>query len=142
MKKLIRTTCAAAIALLAAPLSAHHAANVYYDVTKEISMSGTVTEFRMGNPHARIYFDVTNADGSVTQWMGEGGSRTVMLRRGWTGNEVKVGDKVTLHGHPSRDGGNYMHMMEVEFADGTRRHAEDTDPSNIQNLLERRRQRD
>ena len=42
----------------ALPAFAHHAAVVFYDMTKEVSMSGTVTEFRMGNPHARICFTV------------------------------------------------------------------------------------
>ena len=127
---------------IAAPLHAHHAANVYYDLGQEVTMRGIVTEFRMGNPHARIYFDVTAADGSVTHWMAEGGSRTVMLRRGWTGEEVKVGDQVTLHGHPARDGGNYMHMVNVDLPDGTRKFAEDTDPNAIRSLLEQRRRRD
>ncbi len=121
---------------------AHHAAPVYYDLSKQIVMSGKVTEFRMGNPHARIYFDVTADDGSVTRWMAEGGSRTVMLRRGWTGDDVKVGDTVTIHGHPSRDGASYMHMTDVDLPDGTRKFAEDTDPAAINELIERRRKRD
>ncbi len=128
--------------VVAAPAFAHHAAAVYYDVSKEMTMSGTVTEFRMGNPHARIYFEVTAADGSTTQWMAEGGSRTVMLRRGWTGEEVKVGDTITLHGHPSRSGENFMHMTNVDLADGSNKFAEDTDPTAISDLLERRRRRE
>lgn len=126
----------------ATPALAHHAAAVYYDLSQELTMSGTVTEFRMGNPHARIYFEVAAADGSKTQWMAEGGSRTVMLRRGWTGEEVKVGDTITLHGHPSRSGENFMHMTTVNFADGTSKYAEDTDPDEISRLLEERRRRD
>jgi hypothetical protein len=124
------------------PAFAHHAAAVYYDLTQEVTMQGIVTEFRMGNPHARIYFDVSNADGSVAKWMAEGGSRTVMLRRGWSGDEVKVGDPVTIHGHPSRDGSNIVHMVNVDLADGTSKFAEDTDPDAIRALVERRRQRD
>jgi hypothetical protein len=142
MRNILRLTLIAALIASAAPALAHHAAAVYYDLSKEVTMSGTVTEFRMGNPHARIYFDVVNADGTTAQWMAEGGSRTVMLRRGWTGEEVKVGDTITLHGHPSRDGGMYMHMTNVDLADGTRKYAEDTDPDAIRNLLEERRRRD
>ena len=143
MRRFVRFALAAAtLVAISMPAAAHHAAAVYYDVSKEVTMSGTVTEFRMGNPHARIYFDVIAADGSVTNWMAEGGSRTVMLRRGWTGDDVKVGDTVTLHGHPSRDGGNYMHMVNVDLPDGTRKFAEDTDPDAIRNLLEQRRRRE
>lgn len=132
----------AIFSLAGTPVLAHHAAPVYYDLSKEVTMTGTVTEFRMGNPHARIYFDVVNADGTKTQWMAEGGSRTVMLRRGWTGDEVKVGDTITLHGHPSRSGENFMHMTNVDLADGTNKYAEDTDPGAIQSLIERRRRRE
>ena len=146
MNKSTRLSCAitmsASTALLASTTFAHHAPVVYYDMSKEITMSGTVTEFRMGNPHARIYFDVANADGTSSQWMAEGGSRTVMLRRGWTGEEVNMGDTVTLSGHPSRSGDNIMHMVDVELSDGTSKFAEDTDPTAINQLLERRRQRE
>ncbi len=141
MQTFTRPTLAAILAALVAPVFAHHAAAVYYDTSKEVTMSGTVTEFRMGNPHARIYFDVVADDGTKASWMAEGGSRTVMLRRGWTGNEVKVGDTITLHGHPSRSGENFMHMTNVDLADGTNKFAEDTDPEAIQSLIERRRRR-
>lgn len=142
MNTIARAALATLLASVTLPLLAHHAAAVYYDLTREVTMSGTVTEFRMGNPHARIYFDVLNEDGVASHWMAEGGSRTVMLRRGWTGNEVEVGDVVTLHGHPSRDGGNYMHMTNVDLPDGTSKFAEDTDPAAIRKLLEQRRRRD
>jgi Family of unknown function (DUF6152) len=128
--------------IVTSPALAHHAAAVYYDISKEITMNGKVTEFRMGNPHARIYFDVSNADGTVTKWMAEGGSRTVMLRRGWSETDVKVGDILTLHGHPSRSGEKYMHMVNVDLPNGTRKFAEDTDPTAINDLLERRRKRE
>lgn len=137
-----RCVIAIAVAGIAPPTLAHHAAAVYYDLSQQVTMSGKVTEFRMGNPHARIYFEVSNADGTTTAWMAEGGSRTVMLRRGWSGEDVKVGDIVTLHGHPSRDGGNYMHMEHVDLPDGSSKFAEDTDPTAIGDLLERRRRRD
>jgi hypothetical protein len=142
MKHFTHLIFAATFATIVAPASAHHAAAVYYDTSKEVTMSGTVTEFRMGNPHARIYFEVVAADGTKAQWMAEGGSRTVMLRRGWTGEEVKVGDTITLHGHPSRSGENFMHMTNVVLADGTNKFAEDTDPAAINRLIENRRRRD
>jgi hypothetical protein len=142
MKTFTRLALTTAFTTLTLPVLAHHAAAVYYDTSKELTMSGTVTEFRMGNPHARIYFEVVAEDGTKAQWMAEGGSRTVMLRRGWTGEEVKVGDTITLHGHPSRSGENFMHMVNVDFADGTSKFAEDTDPTAINRLLENRRRRD
>ena len=143
MNTLNRITLASAlITVPALQASAHHAAAAFYELDKDVTMTGTVTEFRMGNPHARVYFDVTNEDGSVTNWMAEGGSRTVMLRRGWTGDELEVGDTVTIHGHPSRDGGMYVHMEHIDLPDGTTKYGEDTDPTAINDLVERRRNRD
>lgn len=123
-------------------VSAHHSAGVFYDMNKEITLTGTVTEFRMGNPHLRIYFDMANEAGDTEKWMAEGGSRTVLLRHGWTGNEIKVGDVVTMSGNPSRDGANIVHVKEIELADGSEIFAEDLDPSNAERLLEKRRNRD
>jgi hypothetical protein len=135
------TVCFALLATQA-PALAHHAAAVFYHIDREITLSGTVTEFRMGNPHARIYFDVVAEDGSTSNWMAEGGSRTVMLRTGWKGDEVKVGDTVTIHGHPSRSGENFMHMVNVDLADGRRLYGEDANPANVNRMLEERRRRE
>lgn len=120
---------------------AHHSAQAYYQMDKRVEMTGKVTEFRMGNPHARIYFDVKNADGSTTQWLAEGGSRTVLLRTGWKGDEVKVGDVVKVQGNPSRDDKKIVHMINVILPDGRSLYAEDTNPEGVNELLERRRKR-
>ena len=95
-----------------------------YDLSREITVEGTVTRYELGNPHMRIYLDVDN-DGTTEQWLAEGGSRTQLLRVGWTGDEVKPGDKVTVRGHPSRDGSNLVHMEYLTLPDGTERFTED-----------------
>ena len=56
----------------------------------------------------------------------EGGSRTQLMRVGWTGNEVKPGDKVTVRGHPPRDASSKLiHMEYLTLPDGTERFTED-----------------
>ena len=123
--------------LLAALAHAHHNPAMLYDLGQEITVSGVVTEFNMGNPHIRIYFDVDN-DGTTEQWLAEGGSRTVLLRKGWTGSEFMPGDEVTVRGHPTRDGSNVVHMEYVILPDGTEMYAEDIDRSALENLPRRR----
>ena len=54
--------------LLALPLHAHHSSNPHYDPNKPIKLEGVVTSFKIVNPHAYLYFDVTNEDGTVTNW--------------------------------------------------------------------------
>jgi hypothetical protein len=95
-----------------------------YDLSREIIVEGVVTEYRLGNPHMRIYFEVER-DGVTEPWLAEGGSRTQLLRAGWTGDEVAPGDKVIIRGHPSRDGSNLVHMMYLTLPDGSERFAED-----------------
>ncbi|MES2625223.1 MAG: DUF6152 family protein [Pseudomonadota bacterium] len=121
---------------------AHHSPAAYYLLDQEIDMTGKVTEFRMGNPHARIYLDVTTAAGTTEQWMAEGGSRTVMLRSGWTGDEVNVGDIVTVKGHPPRGETKIMHWVRIELQDGRQLFGEDLNPEVINRKLEERRKRD
>jgi len=109
-----------------AQVTAHHSPAMLYDLTREISVTGVVTEYQLGNPHMRIYLDVDN-NGTVEKWLAEGGSKTQLMRVGWTGNEVKPGDKVTVRGHPPRDASQHLiHMEHLVLPDGTDRFAEDT----------------
>lgn len=110
-----------------AHVAAHHSPAMLYDLTEEITISGTVTEFQLGNPHMRIYFDVDN-QGTTEKWLAEGGSRTQLIRVGWTGMEVGPGDKITVRGHPPRDRTQKLiHMTHLTLPDGTERFAEDID---------------
>lgn len=103
---------------------AHHSPAMLYDLSREITVAGVVTEYQLGNPHMRIYLDVDN-EGTTEQWLAEGGSRTQLLRVGWTGNELVPGDEVSIRGHPSRDGSNLIHMEYLTLPDGTERFTED-----------------
>jgi len=114
---------------------AHHSPAMIFDLSREITVDGVVTEYNLGNPHLRIYFDVVR-DGATEKWMAEGGSRTVLLRKGWDGTELKPGDRVSVLGHPTRDGSNVVHMEYVTLPDGRYLFAEDL---NSEALDERRR---
>ena len=120
---------------------AHHSPAVFYHMEQHVTMTGTVTEFRMGNPHIRVYFEVEQDNGEIQQWLAEGGSRTVLLRHGWKGDEVKPGDVVTIYGNPSREDKNIVHMINITLANGEEKFAEDLNPDTTQRLLEERRNR-
>jgi hypothetical protein len=109
-----------------AQVAAHHSPAMLYDLSKEITVEGTVTEYQLGNPHMRIYFDVVK-DGKTEKWLAEGGSRTQLMRVGWNGQEVAPGDKIVVRGHPSRTGQLLVHMEYLTLPDGTERFAEDID---------------
>ena len=131
----------ALVALVAAlpPLAnAHHSAAAYYFVDKEITVEGVVTKYTLGNPHARIYMTVKGPNGEDQQWMAEGGSRTVLLRNGWDGGELKPGDHVKVIGNPSRDGSFVVHFLRVMLPNGKELWGEDVPtPSELEDLRHR-----
>ena len=110
-----------------AHVAAHHSPVMLYDLSREITVTGVVTEYQLGNPHMRIYLDVDNL-GTTEKWLAEGGSRTQLMRVGWTGMEVAPGDKITARGHPPRDAtAKLIHMTHLTLPDGTERFTEDID---------------
>ena len=46
-----------------APAQAHHSFAAFFDPTKTVSITGTVTDFRFTNPHGTITLEVTGKDG-------------------------------------------------------------------------------
>lgn len=106
-------------ALSAAAAFAHHNAASHYVLDDTIQVSGTVTEFRLINPHARIYFDVTDEDGHTEQWLAEGNAAAILKRRGWSSDSLQPGDHITITGRPARDGGQKVDWEVIELEDGT-----------------------
>jgi len=113
------TSFALAALLGGSAVSAHHSFAVFFDDTKTIEISGSVTEFRFSNPHAIIALEVKNKAGMVEEWKAETNAVTLLKRRGWTKDSLKPGEVVTIDGWPSRDGANYMRMRTIKKADGT-----------------------
>jgi hypothetical protein len=99
--------------------AAHHSFAVFFDEAKSVSVSGSVTAFRFTNPHAIIEITRKTAAGQTEIWRGETNAVTLLRRRGWTADSLKVGETVTIEGWPSRDGSNYLRVRRVVRADGT-----------------------
>lgn len=125
MRKRLWLALATIAIVPAVHVAAHHSPAMLYDLSREITVTGTVTQYELGNPHMRIYFDVDN-NGTIEKWLAEGGSRTQLIRAGWTGSELSPGDKITVRGHPPRDASRHLiHMEYLTLPDGTERFAED-----------------
>ena len=76
---------AGALLLEVARVWAHHAFAQEFDDKKPIKLKGTVTKWELINPHSWIHIDVKNPDGSVINWMIEGGSPNSLFRLGLQG---------------------------------------------------------
>ena len=111
MKKVFIGLCLGLL-LIAGSAQAHHGdANRYNEQT--ITVSGTVVEVQMVNPHAHIVFDVTDAAGKTTRWQAElGGPQQLMRQFGWTPQTIKSGMKITLIGRQLKSGAPYLNMTE------------------------------
>jgi len=86
-----------------APLSAHHSFAAHYDQSKPITISGSLVEVRLSNPHSWFYLDVKEADGKVSRWAFEAGTPGGMIRNGYKASELPPGTQVTITGFPARD---------------------------------------
>ncbi len=125
------------------PAYSHHSPESHYLVNELVTVTGVVTKFRLINPHARIYFEVTTADGEVQQWFAEGNASAILRRRGWDVDTLQPGDLIKVTGNPARDGGHKMDWKLIVTQDGTEYRGGNTVGSERDRLLEdveRRRQ--
>jgi hypothetical protein len=96
--------------VIVGPAVAHHSP-IVFDRTRQVTITGVVTEFRWGNPHSWIHLDVTDADGKVANWGVEMNPANNLVRAGWRSTTLKPGDKVTIVVYPLRNdekGGQYI----------------------------------
>jgi hypothetical protein len=87
---------------MAAVSTAHHSAAAEY-VAELSTWNGMVTRFSWMNPHTWIYFDTTDAKGSLIHYECEGGSPNGSISNGWSKTTLKPGDKVTIEGWRAKD---------------------------------------
>ena len=104
--------------LAAPPAPAHHAFAAEFDAEKPILLRGVVTVMEWVNPHSWIHIDVAGADGTVVNWMVEGGSPNSLLRLGFTKNAVLPGMEIVVEGYQAKDGNNRAVGRSLRFADG------------------------
>ncbi|HEX5421687.1 MAG TPA: DUF6152 family protein [Gammaproteobacteria bacterium] len=91
-----------AAAVVAAPCDAHHS-TAMFDMTKSVTLHGTVKEFQWTNPHCFIELLVP-AHGTIAEWSIEMDPPAVLYRQGWRPGTLKAGDGATVAIHPVRDG--------------------------------------
>jgi hypothetical protein len=103
--------------LVSVPLFAHHG-RVGYDNQKILTLKGTITSFEWSNPHIQIHFDAPNEKGVMTHWSCEAQNPFSQMRAGWTKDEFKPGDQVTITIHPAKNGNGVGLFMSAILANG------------------------
>ena len=99
--------------------AAHHGTLVSYDRDKQWTAKAVVTEFRYLNPHAQIYFDVTDAEKKVTHWSGELlPNPAQLIASGWTRRRsmdaLTAGTPITITAAPARAGGLVVLVLRIQ----------------------------
>ena len=87
---------------LAASALAHHSQSEY-DLRAKVEVEGSVTKVEWRSPHAWIYVDVINDKGEKVNWSFELPSPVTLMRRGWTRDSLKPGDRVKVSGAPAKN---------------------------------------
>jgi len=102
----------AAVLLLCTPAFAHHG-NSAYDADRQVTLSGTVTEFAWANPHVQVYLDVKDDKGNVVHWSCETVSLGILVREGWSKDELKPGDRITVTINPAKSGAPVGYLLKI-----------------------------
>jgi uncharacterized protein DUF6152 len=101
----------------APPAAAHHSHSMF-DMSREVTITGTVTSYDYRNPHVFLHVDAKGENGALVSWAVEMSNIGNMQTRGIYRSTFKVGDVVTVKLNPLKDGrpgGNYT---SITAADG------------------------
>jgi len=95
----------------------HHSFSAEFDVSKPVTLAGTVKEFEWTNPHAWLHIEVTDEQGKVQIWAVELLGVNSLARSGMSPKTVKPGDKLTVIGFGARNGTNTANASSVNRID-------------------------
>jgi uncharacterized protein DUF6152 len=122
MNTKLMNVVAIVVVLMAAAVtvSAHHSFSAEFDQKKQVTLEGKVVMMEWVNPHSWLHIDVPQPDGSVVRWKIEGGSPSVLLRKGWNRDSLPAGTKVKVTGFQAKDGSFRASSRDLQFPDGRR----------------------
>lgn len=107
--------------LAAASLQAHHSPSAIFDMSKHISVTGTLTRVDWINPHIVLAIESKDASGKVEQWTFQSNPpswyKSVGLAR--ADFAKAIGQAITVSAVKARDGSLYGYMDKIKLPDGT-----------------------
>jgi Family of unknown function (DUF6152) len=97
--------------VLWAAAGAHHGDADRYN-QEVVTVTGTVVDVQMVNPHAHIIFDADDG-GKPVRWQAELGAPQQLVKQfGWTPSTLKKGMTITMVGRRIRSGAPYLNLTE------------------------------
>ena len=90
---------------LTSEVLAHHSFNFFTaeEGNRFVTGEGTISEFKLINPHSGVFVDTVNDNGDPEVWGIETRPAVYLLRRGWTEDSLQVGQRVTFSGERLRE---------------------------------------
>ena len=86
-----------------APAFGQHTLPAKFDVSKQLSLKGTVTQIDWSNPYVHVLMKVPGTPRPVL-WAVELDSAITLSKNGWTTAVLPLGETITVQGFAARDG--------------------------------------
>ena len=103
-----------------AVVSGHHAGSTEFELDKEVTLVGVITKIFYTNPHTGLFVNVTDKDGTVSEWELNMLPPANLFRAGWRKEQVPIGTTVTVVANPAKDGVHRVSPRSVTLPNGQR----------------------
>jgi hypothetical protein len=94
-------------------LSAHHTVAQVFDITKHVTLEGTVTKVEWKDPHVILHLDARGDERRTIQWRLETLNPQGLSRAGLNQDSFKVGDVLTAAVCVAKDGAQLAVTHEI-----------------------------
>jgi hypothetical protein len=116
--KALHTLVWLTVLAVAAPAAAHHGRGQSFDMKRQVTLKGTVSQVKWQNPHVLIFIDVKDETGKAVTWGFENSNVHTLATQGYNRNTLKVGQPVTAIVNPATNGEPLGIIVKVILADG------------------------
>jgi Family of unknown function (DUF6152) len=118
MRKPIACFVVLAAVAITTPLAAHHGRGASFDMKKQVTLKGTVSQVKWQNPHVLIFIDVPDETGKVVTWGFENSNVHTLATQGYNRNTLKFGQPITAIVNPAVNGEPLGIIVKIILADG------------------------
>ena len=118
MRSMLKTLALTLVVAGVTTVYAHHSFGATYDTSKQLKLEGKLVQFVYRNPHSFVHVEAPDVEGKIQRWAVEWGGTAQLAGAGVKRDSLKIGEKVTIVGRPSRVPGEYRMLMVSLTADG------------------------
>ena len=102
------------IAVVLTTAQAHHSITGTYDLSREVTIEGTVSKFEFINPHPFVTLSVELPRGDRQSWRLEMDNRFELSQIGIASGTLKPGDRVVVVGNPGRSQKQTLYIRKLD----------------------------